>query len=471
MSSMTSSISLQRAATTTGELGNRITQRDYILLAAVLVLTVVLRIAFAHQVISRHTNKSFSLIHGDTSEYVHLAENMNRYGYYADEHSVFSRYRALVRTPGYPTFYYLLCKIGFDLDDNLPSIIWAQIPLSAIVVVIAYFFGRMILAHRGWAAFVATLSAISPTGVAMPSLAVADMLFSALFYLSLLAAVASLKSARRSLPWLTGAALAIAALTKPAALPIVPLLVVVAFIRHRASWQALRTSVAFALPTLIATGAWTARNFALEGSPTYSVVTTRNLAFFVMPKVQFRNEFHRWPTQREFGVEFRRLALAQEDYIFRTPNANAKGVVEKQKDAIAFDSPLVMARLFARNLLNQNTNRWKSSHRQVPGNDRVGNAIRTAYDHSGTWQVIAIELGMTAFGIAIFVLRRRTFGVAIVTLMVGSYLAIVLPTMTVADEGSRLVYAAELPGILFSTIAIRTIVNGTTHLARNYMRH
>jgi hypothetical protein len=353
----------------------------------ILLVALSIRLLFVLHVASTHDNRSLSLMHGDTREYVHLGENLFRRGRYVDEASVFSRWRGVMRPPGYPLLYAGVSALGVDLTHHLAWLGVVQLPFALGGVGAAYAVARLTLRSRRWATLAGTMSSLSPTGIAATAMPLADVVFGGLCAASLTAALfmTHAKTARRCLlaAAVVGLFTLLALLVKPAALPLVVVWATLPIVVRRLRPLRWTLVMLVALPALAWQGAWSVRNWQRERVFAYTLIGERYLLYLVVPQVQLRAELGRRPRSGEVDERFRSLAAGQERLLFLTPGATVRQVRDVQAAAIRQSlaaRPLLVARVCWANLKNGLLSRYKNVNAQFPKHDPISAAMKTFYD-------------------------------------------------------------------------------------------
>jgi hypothetical protein len=383
---------------------------------------------------------------------------LRKHGRYVDPKSTFSRYRGVVRPPGYPVFHWALCKAGIPLNEDMRWIIWPHVALSLAMPLATMWIAYSFIRRLWFATSAGLLSAVSPTGIAIPAIPVADMLFAVVFATAF---AVSLRTYRRRgdivCALAAGVLFAVALSIKPSAMLWPGVCAILLFVRYRWSRAALIKFVALALPMIGFFLAWSYRNYRAEGVFTYSAISQRNMLYFVVPKVANLHETGRIAKRDEFKERFAALSLKQEDYIFRTPGSNVKGLLDWQKQTIRetiwSDVP-ALANTLARNTINQLAHRWKQSHRQIPGQDWLSRQIRTTFDRTQSPLVILAENGGIMLAVILGTFMLRGWKLFLVWYLFATWLQFVLPMSTVSDEGTRLLYPAEPQRIVLCLVGV-----------------
>jgi hypothetical protein len=422
------------------------------------VFAALLRVAFVWQVQHRHDTRSLSLIHSDTREYVHLGAQLADHGRYVDPDSVYSHHRGLLRGPVVPVIWAGLLKtVGHDGTWPLRHALWLQIPLSMAVVCFAGLLSWEVFRDRRFVLAAMGIAAISPTGIAINGIWLADLPFAVFFLAGLHLAILSIRLTRRPGLW-TALVLAVAAsimwaiasLTKPTlmfwSVPTAVMFAVMTGLRMTSlKRQGSILIVLLALP-IMAMGFWSYRNLQSDGILTVSTISTRNLRYLVVPYAEHLAEHRRWPRRAEFRERFDIIAQEQDAYVLGDPTATAKGLYERQtKESVEAIKrhPLETTVVLASNLFNQLTRGWESSDRQIVGDDPLAESIRRFYFVTRN-QLTGIAL-LTLGGFGFIRAARRLPGEqrpALLALgIVWAYVALL--TMTTRDEGSRLMFPCE----------------------------
>src|SRR5688572_24594479 len=300
-------------------------------LALVFLTALLLRILFISGVAASHDTHSLAHFNGDSADYFHLAFNIA-----ADEKYITgtlrSRIKALVRPPAYPLLIAgILETMGPDVDEGLDDAFWyaphqsewpsdkprefengrwitpAMRPAVLTLYGIQAVADSLLAVLAGWlawrlwrqvwlAAVAGFAMALNLTGIALTSAVLVDGPFAFLGTAALVATMECARSLRArgttrgvvAFAALAGVLWGLAQLTKPTlALWPVGLLVVWWILAGRQTLTR-RGLVCLLLVwggLVVALGAWVARNAWIEGVPTPSAVTERNLRLMMAPDV------------------------------------------------------------------------------------------------------------------------------------------------------------------------------------------
>jgi hypothetical protein len=172
----------------------------------------------------------------------------------------------LRRPPLYPIFIGAVLASG----GNLATIAVVQHGLGVLTAALTFGLGRVAfgqLAGRLAGLLAGLMVALSGPLLIYEHYLMSEALFTLTLTLGLLALVAALR--RPSAPWLlaAGAAVALAALTRPIGQAVVPIALGLSFMLALPSWQAgLRRAVLVAAGIALVLAPWTVRNLALHGT-------------------------------------------------------------------------------------------------------------------------------------------------------------------------------------------------------------
>jgi 4-amino-4-deoxy-L-arabinose transferase-like glycosyltransferase len=253
-----------------------------ILLIGGLALTV--RLIFVSEVIFQNTSQEIQSFNADSSGYLHLAHNLVYEGRYVLPESWWSRDLALARTPGYPSFCALFEWMGWSPSGILfaQALIGASIPIATGLLVNAMLRSKL-------ASVVAGLtSALSPTGIGLAGILLADLLFAAAFVVSFLLLYHGIAGNRRLLSYGAGVGFGISALIKPI-LSFWPILsILIWFLLAKAAHQPVRWKHVgiFVFLQLTFLVPWVTRHYMVEKAFSLSTIGVQNLRHYVAPRVE-----------------------------------------------------------------------------------------------------------------------------------------------------------------------------------------
>ena len=188
----------------------------------------------------------------DAAPYVRAAREISEHGRYPDRTDAY-----FFRAPAYPAF---LAAATLGRPDRTPLAKGANAALGSAGAVLLALISARVFRRRSVAIATGLVAAVFPSLVVV-SIGIQS---EPLFILFLLCAGLSLLAAadRRSLPaaFAAGVSLGLAALTRPSALALAPLLIAPVFDRRAPRREGRRLAAAAALSFLIALAPWTVRN-------------------------------------------------------------------------------------------------------------------------------------------------------------------------------------------------------------------
>lgn len=192
-----------------------------------------------------------------------------------------------VRSPGYPLFLTAFVTVP-PTELMVWKIQFTQALLGSLTVLVMLAVFRRLM-PAGWAFAAALLLAISPHLIMISVYLLSETLFIFLLALSLWLLVTGHRSGSRTLMLLAGAAIALAALTRPTLQYfIVPLCVLLAFAGNR------RFDLRLALPMLagfvLAFTPWTVRNLHAIGSMSDPTLAIKALHHGMYPDFRYRDD-------------------------------------------------------------------------------------------------------------------------------------------------------------------------------------
>lgn len=281
-----------------------------VLLLAVWALSLTVRLAFVANVLSQNSVETIVAFNWDSREYLHLAKNLSERGTYEID-TPESRFFAMLRTPGYPTFCAVLLKAGLGVR----GVLYAQAVLGSLIPVIAAALAGAMFRRRSWAVAAGVVSIFSTTGIGLGAILLADLLFA----LTVVGAFALLYFAaafdKRWGWWGAGVALAVGLMIKPAIFYLGPVIIAGAYMMSRGDgrrvyWRGLAFAVA--MPA-VAMGAWTAHNHAKTGGWVFSTVESQNLRHFMMPLTQESAKAGRLPDAENLTANHRSAIIRDLD--------------------------------------------------------------------------------------------------------------------------------------------------------------
>jgi len=241
-------------------------------------IAIALRLGFAILVLGHlSTDDLEGNLNPDSRGYVRLAGAVVRTLAGGGSSGGASGSLSLVRTPGYPAF----CSLFYALGVAPQGIVIAQALLAAIVPLVAFLLTSLVTRSRRIGLVAGVVSALSPTGIGLAGIVLADMLLAVIFCLGFLFLYLASRGDRQLL-WasLAGLAFGSGALIKPilVAWPLVSGAIWVLFARGHGlplRWRPLSLLLAIQISLI---GLWCGRNydrFGVFGLSSIGAITTR----------------------------------------------------------------------------------------------------------------------------------------------------------------------------------------------------
>jgi 4-amino-4-deoxy-L-arabinose transferase-like glycosyltransferase len=427
-----------------------------ILLIGVLALTV--RLIFVSEVIFQNTSQGIRSFNPDSSGYLHLAHNLVYEGSYALPEPWWSRDMALARTPGYPTFCALFEWIGWSPSGILfaHALIGTSIPIATVLLVNA-------MTRSKLASFVAGLaSALSPTGIGLVGILLADLLFAAAFVVSFLLLYHGIAGSRRWLSYGAGVGFGIAALIKPTLLfwPILSALVwfLLAKAAHQqVQWKHVCIFVFLQLTFLVA---WSTRNYVVENSFTLSTIGSQNLRHYVAPRVEEWARAGRFPSGKAIKHN-REIVRSRDRADLVTKSASPARIAQRQlveSFAIFQKHPWTTMRVYYQNVKEGATTGWHYFPVQLPRESTLRIQLKYLGRFAKTFQKVGwVLIGFALIGL--FRLRRlrnnnwqRRYFATLALIITVAYFAAL--SGTTYWTGSRIMYPSEFAVISLSLVGL-----------------
>ena len=253
----------------------------------VAVLALVLRLAFVGTLLHQNASRSYDWRDDDASQYLDLARNVVELGHFANDgpgvRPKGTTYFSLLRPPAYP----LLCA-AFERANDRPGILWTQAILGAALPAIVAWLAGTMLRSRAAAAATGVVSAISPLGIGLTGLVLADLSFAVVFAAGFALLWQATRGPRAAWWYAAGATFGLACMVKPIGLywtlatPPVAWLLARA-VERRVRWPHLAGGLAIGVAMMLG---WAARNYALARVFTVSTVDAQNLRYYLAPAVE-----------------------------------------------------------------------------------------------------------------------------------------------------------------------------------------
>lgn len=253
------------------------TRRRIFSLVAMLVLCLSAYVQFTVASRSEFANP----LVGDAGRYFSYAYNVQRAGIYSQQATLWDPSHdegALasdnVRSPGYPAFLILLTRVEPTLDWARHVFLW-QAMLGVLTVFFTLLLAREVLPDS-WALGAAALTAISPHLATITAEILTESLFTCLLVLATWALTKAFRRGSRAWSLAAGALWALAALTRPTAEFLPPLIAAAVFLlpRLRASRP---VAVAMLIAFLLVMTPWSVRNHLVNMRPTSENLTVNFL--------------------------------------------------------------------------------------------------------------------------------------------------------------------------------------------------
>ena len=194
---------------------------------------------------------------GDAGPYLHAASELANHGRYPDRTEPY-----FFRPPGYPAF---LVAATLGRPDCVPCAKLANAVLGALAGVLLALLSARIFANRKVALITGFAAALHPSFVLLSTDVQSEPLFLVLLLLSALALLASADRASRIAALAAGMSLGLAALTRPSALALAPLLAAPFCDARRPRKASLPLAVLAVAGLLVTLTPWTLRNVRRYG--------------------------------------------------------------------------------------------------------------------------------------------------------------------------------------------------------------
>lgn len=210
---------------------------------------------------SKYLRKAYIEI-GDSQQYLELAKNLRSKFFFSWDGAT----PVTFRTPGYPIFLALI-------NNNPVMLFVIQALLGALTVLFLFFIGKLWFGGRS-GIFAAILMAFDLPAIAHTGMVMSETLFVFLLVLCIWL-FAEIKPTGVFLFSVCGALLGLAALTRPVALFVPILFLIVLMIKRH--WKALGV---FSLGFVLLCGGWMGRNYYHYHRPNFSSIGGYNLFFY-----------------------------------------------------------------------------------------------------------------------------------------------------------------------------------------------
>lgn len=357
------------------------------------------------------------------------------------------------RTPGYPLFLAAHYAI-FGVQHA--SVLVTQALLGAATALVVYTLARRWLSDEPPAALVGLLACITPAGIVVVGIPIADLVFYALFALGLLAFTEGIRIARRR--WMIAAGLlwGAACLTHPRLLLFLPVITLLGWLlsRHfarRVPWLGLLAATGvFCLFPL----AWAARNYRQLGLLSVCTTGSYNLKYHLAVDMQTGSS---WDASRKVRARW----LRADERLLRHGMSVRDLDRKRLRDAwqIIRGSPLLAARTYVRSSLKYLVAPGSSFPHLLPPWPWPSwvSWLRAAF------RIVArVEMLIGLVGLAALWRRQRWLTLALVVL-VGYFLAV---AALGSRQGGRMLLPAEPAYLILFAVGLQTAWHGVRRLFR-----
>jgi 4-amino-4-deoxy-L-arabinose transferase-like glycosyltransferase len=421
---------------------------------AIGLLALTARCALLFQIVSQNPPEAVDRFAGDSRQYVDLAKNLVEFGAFAVDgpraRPAGTTYFSLLRPPVYPLFVATFDAVGWR-----GGVIWAQGILGSVLPVLVTLLAYAFFGSRVVAGVVGVVAALSPTGIGLPGLILADLPFAFCFTVAFALLAVATSTRRTALYLFSGAAFGIASLVKPAGLYWAVVLPLVAWCLarwagQRVCWKPLLGAIALSLAIL---SVWAARNYAKVGLFTISTVDAQNLRYYLAPQVL---EWIRVDAPPDKGPLRRHRERVMERDEADLPELGPAAIVRRQwRESIeTFRTyPLQTLRAYAFNVKNHFTTPFNHFHYQMPQGGRLRAMLERAdvfaTSRAVFWTAIALVVSAVVLPWTARVRDepwRRRYGATLAVLLTYGYL-IVFSGTTYAT-GSRIIFPAQFALLL-----------------------
>lgn len=428
---------------------------------AVGVFALVLRLAFVATMVEQTRGTSWDRIGGDSKQYLDLARNFVELGRFVDDapgrRNFGTTYYSLLRPPGYP----LLCAV-FERSDARVGVLWTQAVIGSLLPAIVTWLGATMLSRTAGVA-TGVLAAISPCGIGLTGLILADLPFSVAFAFGVALLWAGCRGSRAALV-LSGLTFGVATLIKPIGLYWVLVVPFVAIGLSRAAERKLawRPLVAGLLINVAMILAWSARNYHVGGVFTLSTVDAQNLRYYLAPAAQEWARTEDAPVRKKLKKSRYEVIRRDEQDILTMP---ARAIYKRQWAEsldIFRDEPAATLQAFGTNLFNNLTGRFSHFEQELPAGGVIRRSLLAleSIRASMVFGVVAVALMLVALIVPPIVRRDPTWRsrawVAWTMAIVASYLIVF--TGTTSSTGSRIVYPAQFALLMLLAAGATSIV-------------
>ncbi len=284
-----------------------------------------------------------SLRFGDAGPYLFAASEIAQHGRYPDRTEAY-----FFRPPAYPL---LLAAVTGGRADRIPAAKVANALLGAVSAVLLAALSARIFGRRGIALATGVAAAVFPSLVLLATDVQSEPLFMVFFLLAGLFLLAAADRASPGAALAAGAALGLAALTRPSALALAPLLAAFLLDRRIARRPALGLTAAALAGLVLCLAPWTLRNAVrfhelipisdAGGVSLYAGNSAWTRSFY---RVRTREEYLRWLDDFDRDLK---THLAQFDAQGKTSPATRSAAYARLGIDESLANPAASARLMA----------------------------------------------------------------------------------------------------------------------------
>jgi len=275
------------------------------------------------------------------------------------------------RPPGYP-FFLALFGVSFLPVLVAQSFVSSLVPVAATLLV-HKLSGRLLVAAAGGISL-----ALSPTGVALSALIMADLLLGVLVAISVLLIALAARDRRNDYLLVAGALLGFATLVKPLLLLWWPLSLVLFWLFGGASLRTVgrRTVLLFLAFQLVPAFGWSMRNLVADGVLTFSSIGPLTARSYLMARTEAFVELGREPTRPEIWEK--QIAVRQRYRAMGAEWGPRVRQYRRENREIFVESPGATTRAFIRSIRDNLHGGWRLWDEQLPGTAPPANYLRAS---------------------------------------------------------------------------------------------